>query len=1065
MDWFFRNLLVLLPLVVWPTALLQGQDGGPKASITEEVRTLETYPFSEPNPIPMLFRDPRLYPYHAFEGYSATSQPMDWKVVMLENDHIEVFVLPEVGGKVWGAVVKETGHEFIYRNEVMKFRNIALRGPWTSGGIEFNFGVIGHTPATATPVDYTLKENPDGSVSCWVGSMDLPSRTHWRVEIRLPADRAYFETNVFWYNPTPLEQPYYTWMTAAAFARDDLEMTMPGNAYLHHSGEAETWPYDDEGRFLPLYRNNTFEGHKSYHVVGELNDFFGGYYHDDDYGFGHWARYEDMPGQKLWLWALSPEGGIWEELLTDTDGQYVEFQAGRQFVQYSPGAHLNPITKAGFDPMSSSRWTETWFPVEGIGGLTDADRDGAMFVNAEDGRLSVAVNAFREIQDTLKVWIDGQRVESRPVDLRVLEPYRATFAFEDGSGFRVQLPGLSLDYAEGTDARRSLTRSDDILDRPFERNLDEVPALPELDAKLFQAKELMKARYYQEAKRLLEEVMAAEPWNREALLGLAELAFRNGRADMTYRWAKKALQLDAYDAKANFLFGLAHLAGPQLGSFSLDEARDAFGWAARSMAYRSAANAKLAEIMIREEDWNEAIRYARLALDYDRHSVPAWRALAVSGRNAGIEHVAEEARTRLLAMDPLHHFVLAERYLEAASPSPEGVGAPESHLTGGTVEEAAQAFSESLGGEFPGQTLLELVIHYYSLELFEEALDLLTRFEKADPTPAIHQAWEYWLDGAINTVTDESILADPATPEFQFPFRPETYTALANAAGKTDDWYWDYLLMLGAWASLQQGVATSFAIIDQDPEFAPYHIARGAVLAETRGRDPEADFRRALELEPDNRIYHVHLVRHLQEKGDWAAALEVGSEARARFPDDFNLDLFMVRSLLNLDRPRDAIDILNATHVLPSENARESHRLWEQAHLMAAMDAYEEGDAQRALDHLALALEWPVFLGQGRPYEPEERLVQLMIGRTEAARGNRAAAREAFEAVVGATGSIDSPLRRLDLLAIEALRALGRNAEADAAEDSHEPALEALRTGLAGDVEGRLIARALAFGR
>ncbi len=137
---------------------------------------------------------------------------------------------------------------------------------------------------------------------------------------------------------------------------------------------------DEEGRYLPLYANNTFEGHKSYHVVGELNDFFGGYYHDEDYGFGHWARYEDMPGQKLWLWALSREGGVWEELLTDTDGQYVEFQAGRLFVQYSPGAAVNPITQAGFDPMSASRWTESWFPLEGIGGLTDASREGAMFV-------------------------------------------------------------------------------------------------------------------------------------------------------------------------------------------------------------------------------------------------------------------------------------------------------------------------------------------------------------------------------------------------------------------------------------------------------------------------------------------------------------------------------------------------------------------------------------------------------------------------------------------------------------------------------------------------------------
>jgi hypothetical protein len=289
-----------VPLAIW---VLPAPAAAQTAHISEEIRTLDTYPFSEPNPVPILVRDRRLYPYHLFEGYSVKSEPREWKVVRLENEYIEVFVLPEVGGKVWGAVVKETGHEFIYRNEVMKFRNISLRGPWTSGGIEFNFGVIGHTPATATPVDYLLQENNDGSVSCFVGSMDLPSRTHWRVEIRLPADRAYFETRVLWYNPTPQEQPYYNWMTAAAFARNDLEMSMPGNKYLRHSGQAEPWPLDAEGRYLPGYANNTFEGHKSYHVVGELNDFFGGYYHDEGYGFGHWSRYEEMPGQKLWLWA------------------------------------------------------------------------------------------------------------------------------------------------------------------------------------------------------------------------------------------------------------------------------------------------------------------------------------------------------------------------------------------------------------------------------------------------------------------------------------------------------------------------------------------------------------------------------------------------------------------------------------------------------------------------------------------------------------------------------------------------------------------------------------------
>jgi len=505
------------------------------ARITEEFRTLETYPFSEPNPVPILTRDRRLYPYHSFEGYSATSEPQEWKVVKLENEYIEVFVLPEVGGKVWGAVVKKTGHEFIYRNEVMKFRNIALRGPWTSGGIELNFGIIGHTPATASPVDYQLLENPDGSVSCIVGSMDLPSRTHWRVEIRLPADRAYFETNILWYNPTPLEQPYYNWMTGAAFAQDDLEMAMPGDAYLHHSGQVEQWPVDEEGRYLPLYANNTFGGHKSYHVVGEIHDFFGGYYLEDDYGFGHWSRHEEMPGQKLWLWALSREGGVWEELLTDTDGQYVEFQAGRLFVQYSPGAAVNPITEAHFDPMSASTWSETWFPVEGIGGLTEASRDGAMHVAVEGERLSVAVNAFADVTDTLKVWSGERLVRAEPVKLAVLEPFEALVEITSGDPYRVQLPVLGLDYASDPSERR--------LSRPFETDSQAWSRIPEVDRMVFQARERMKGRRYKEARALFEEALEDEPWNREALLGLAELSYRAGTYEAGLELVNRALQL------------------------------------------------------------------------------------------------------------------------------------------------------------------------------------------------------------------------------------------------------------------------------------------------------------------------------------------------------------------------------------------------------------------------------------------------------------------------------------------------------------------------------------------
>ncbi|HQX82115.1 MAG TPA: DUF5107 domain-containing protein, partial [Vicinamibacterales bacterium] len=505
------------------------------ARISEGVQPIKTYGFSEPNPVPILVKDTRLYPYHAFEGYEHEGTPREWKVVTLENDLIEVFVLPEIGGKVWGARVKKTGHEFIYRNEVVKFRNIALRGPWTSGGIEFNFGVIGHTPATATPVDYVLKQNPDGSVSCIVGTMDLPSRTEWRVEIRLPADKASFETNVLWHNGTAIEQPYYNWMTAAAFAKDDLEMSIPGNAYLTHPGARESWPRDPQDRFLPVYKNNTFGSNKSFHVVGELKDFFGGYYRDAGYGFGHWARHEEMPGQKLWLWALSRAGGIWEDLLTDTDGQYVEYQAGRLLVQFTPDAHVNPITQAGFDPFATDRWTETWFPLEGLGGLTDASRDAAISVREAGGQLQIGVNAFGQASDTLRVWSGGKVVLEQPVTLAPLEPFTTTVPHAAGAPYRVELRGLGVDYSSDP-AERTLAR-------PFETDAAAVASIPEADRLVFEAKELIQGRRYEQARPMLDEALVKSPWHRGALLAMGDLEYRQAYYEEGLVLVVRALRL------------------------------------------------------------------------------------------------------------------------------------------------------------------------------------------------------------------------------------------------------------------------------------------------------------------------------------------------------------------------------------------------------------------------------------------------------------------------------------------------------------------------------------------
>lgn len=72
------------------------------------------------------------------------------KVIELENNFIRLMTLPRIGGKIWTAIDKENSKPFIYDNDAVKFRDIAMRGPWTSGGLEANFGIIGHTPGVAT---------------------------------------------------------------------------------------------------------------------------------------------------------------------------------------------------------------------------------------------------------------------------------------------------------------------------------------------------------------------------------------------------------------------------------------------------------------------------------------------------------------------------------------------------------------------------------------------------------------------------------------------------------------------------------------------------------------------------------------------------------------------------------------------------------------------------------------------------------------------------------------------------------------------------------------------------
>ena len=334
-----------------------------KATVTFGEKTFRTYPFSDPDPVPATSE--RRYPYFRYDGSSESAVDRAWKTVTLENDRISVTILPEIGGKVWCARDKVAMWDFIYANHVMKFRDIAMRGPWLSGGIEFNFGIIGHSPSTSTPVDWFARENDDGSASCFVASDEYITRTRWQVEVRLGADACEFETRTVWYNSSGLPAPYYHWMNAAYSLRNDPEFLFPGDVAVGHEGEVvtRTWPLDAKGRDVSVYANNAYGGPKTYHLVGGNSGFYGIWWRDLCYGSYHrclpYAKY----GRKIWLWALSREGGIWEDLLTDDDGQYTELQSGRCFNQARWDNVYSPFKHPTFVPGTCETFVDHWGPI------------------------------------------------------------------------------------------------------------------------------------------------------------------------------------------------------------------------------------------------------------------------------------------------------------------------------------------------------------------------------------------------------------------------------------------------------------------------------------------------------------------------------------------------------------------------------------------------------------------------------------------------------------------------------------------------------------------------------
>ncbi len=910
-----------------------------KSIIREVDRPVTTYPYSDPNPVP---RPGRVYPYFRYDGFTNISVIKNWKMVELENDYIKLAITPEIGGKVWEAYEKSQHYPFVFTTSAIKFRDISLRGPWTTGGLEFNFGDIGHATTCFAPVDYFIRNNPDGSVSCFTGATEWASRTTWRVEIRLEPDKAYFTTRCWWSNNTPVEQEYYHWINAGFKAEGDLEFVFPGTHYIGHGGEFNTWPLDSMDREINFYEHNDFGSYKSYHIIGRTSGFYGGYWHNDNMGFGHITPYYEKLGKKVWVLGLSQEGDRWENLLGDNNGLNVELQSGRLFNQASEGSMFTPFKHVGFEPYASDTWTDHWFPVKHTRGMTNATPHGALNLRSEDNWLKIDFMSLENQHDTLKVLSGEDVVISKYIVSVPLEVYRDSVKWNGNTENLIVKLGndvLTGDYAEP-------------VSRPIESPAD---FDWESEYGLFlRGSDLSKQKNYVEAEVYLMRAIGKNPNLAPALTKMAEIHYRQGEYNKALEFAGKALAVNTYDPGANFLWGLSN---EKAGNLS--DAFDGYSVAALSPETRLAAWLRIAGLAIGRSNWNEVAKVTGKCLDaYPRNEL-AWNMMAMVQRKLGNIAAALDLLDKQLLDDPLNHMARFERYLNTGE------------------EKNKKEFTDLIRQELPHETFIELALRYNEWNLDEEALQIL---DLAPVHPMVH-LWQAYLLGKAGKLSfseEKLSQAAAASPELVFPFRPEMISMLSWADQQKSDWKWKYYEALIHWQNNEIVLAKSlFDACGTEPDFIPFYLAKADLFSD----DPEIageSLEKAYFMDPANWRSGLELAKfyNMEKKPD--QALMISEKNYKSHSGSFIVGLQYAQMLRINKQYLKALEIINKLEMLPAEGDVNAHSLFRETHILYALEQMKSKSWKKALLSLQKAETWPENLFSGEPYLADNRITQLM---------------------------------------------------------------------------------------
>ena len=942
----------------------------------EEPLTLPTYRVDPPDHNPMFFRNEvyqgakkKVYPYPLQDKVTRILETKTYTAVHLENEYVALTVLPELGGRLFTATDKTNNYDFFYRQNVVKPALIGMLGAWISGGIEWCV-FHHHRNTTFMPVDYTLEAHADGSKTVWVGETERRHRMRWIIGLTLYPGRSYIEATVKLFNRTAQAHSILYWANVAVHASDDYEVLFPPSvqvATYHSKNEFIHWPVgqgayqgiDYEGVDLSRWPNHPEP--TSFFAWNLAEDFSGGYDHGKAAGVVHVGNHHIMTGTKLWEWGPGPRGRLWDQILTDEDGPYAELMVG--------GLSDNQPDYSWIKPHEVKTFTHHWYPVQEIGGFTKANLEAAVNLEVSSESVQLGFNSTTHVKDARVSLVAKTRTL---LDSRIVigpgVPFTAT----------VDLP-LGV---KATDVEVTLFDAEDrvlISDRP--RQAVALPELPDpveppvapeeittVDELYLTGLRLQQGHspvippepYYEEALRrdpndVRVNTIVGTNLNKRGLFQDAERYLRTALKRLTSGYVRLG------DTEAEYQLGLALRGQGRFG-----EAYEQFYRASWDAAFHSVAFYHLAELSMREGEWDRALNEIKQSLSTNTNDTKSLGIEAVVLRKLGRIDEALVATSRALAIDPMDTLALNERLLTL-------------RVANANVEAATalDVLTRTLRDD--AQTYLELATDYGNVMLWGEAIKVLERLVEreaifASSYPMVHYYLGYFhgqSDDKAEAITSYQRAAGmPA--EYGFPFRLESIEVLEAALSAQPDDHRAHYYLGNLLYEIQPELAISHWEQSRDlfNGFSTSYRNLGWAYYRTRGNLTAAieSYERAVALDRyDTRLY-VELDELYQAANvpidTRLRMVSVNHEVLERRSDSL-LRALMVQVLAG--DYETAIRTLEANQFFVAEGGGRVHGVFVDAHLLRGLTRLKGGQAREALADFERAAEYPENLSVARP--------------------------------------------------------------------------------------------------